>query len=162
MTGKIKENFLPDDGYWDSQQTWVLSKLDIVFVNSERNGWSFAIRNRIRFDSNNFSWIICNCIFTILTWWSIGSLTEDWITFSIPHLPPFLGRSNWSINFAVLSMNLIEFKIWLWKRKKHIKFNFIIKITLCRIWTYDIGFWRPTFYRTELRALFSHHIGGRG
>ena len=27
------------------------------------------------------------------------------------------------------------------------------KITLCRIWTYDIGFWRPTFYRTELRAL---------
>ena len=26
-------------------------------------------------------------------------------------------------------------------------------ITLCRIWTYDIGFWRPTFYRTELRAL---------
>ena len=27
------------------------------------------------------------------------------------------------------------------------------KITLCRIWTYDIGFWRPAFYRTELRAL---------
>lgn len=27
------------------------------------------------------------------------------------------------------------------------------RITLCRIWTYDIGFWRPTFYRTELRAL---------
>lgn len=26
-------------------------------------------------------------------------------------------------------------------------------ITLCRIWTYDIGFWRPAFYRTELRAL---------
>ena len=25
--------------------------------------------------------------------------------------------------------------------------------TLCRIWTYDIGFWRPAFYRTELRAL---------
>ena len=29
-------------------------------------------------------------------------------------------------------------------------------ITLCRIWTYDIGFWRPTFYRTELRALYYH------
>ena len=28
------------------------------------------------------------------------------------------------------------------------------KITPCRIWTYDIGFWRPAFYRTELRALF--------
>lgn len=26
-------------------------------------------------------------------------------------------------------------------------------ITLCRIWTYDIGFWRPAFYQTELRAL---------
>lgn len=27
-------------------------------------------------------------------------------------------------------------------------------ITLCRTWTYDIGFWRPAFYQTELRALF--------
>ena len=27
------------------------------------------------------------------------------------------------------------------------------RITLYRIWTYDIGFWRPAFYRTELRAL---------
>ena len=27
------------------------------------------------------------------------------------------------------------------------------RITLCRIWTYGIRFWRPTFYRTELRAL---------
>ena len=31
--------------------------------------------------------------------------------------------------------------------------NKIDGITLCRIWTYDIGFWRPAFYRTELRAL---------
>ena len=28
------------------------------------------------------------------------------------------------------------------------------RITLCRIWTYGIRFWRPTFYRTELRALY--------
>ena len=41
------------------------------------------------------------------------------------------------------------------KVKFQFEFHFVFfleEITLCRIWTYDIGFWRPAFYRTELRA----------
>ena len=38
------------------------------------NDWSFSIWNRVRSNSYYFGWIICNGIFTISTWWSVGYL----------------------------------------------------------------------------------------
>ena len=53
--------------------------------------------------------------------------------------PPFFhGRSSSDLSFKI--------SVLFWFTKN--------EIALCRIWTYDIGFWRPAFYRTELRALF--------
>lgn len=38
------------------------------------NDWSFSIWNCLRSNSYYFGRIIRNCIFTIQTWWSVGSL----------------------------------------------------------------------------------------
>ena len=66
----------------------------------------------------------------------LSNISFFWLTSSFP-----CRRSNSSCNSTLLSYFIV------------IQYN-INGITLCRIWTYDIGFWRPAFYRTELRALF--------
>jgi hypothetical protein len=46
------------------------------FFQTNWNDWSFSIWNRFRLNSYYFGWIICNCIFTIQTWWSVGLLIK--------------------------------------------------------------------------------------
>lgn len=123
-------------GHWDSGririkiEEWILSLFWSPQQN--RNDGSFSIWNRVRSNSYYFGRIIRNCIFTIQAWWSVGSLIESL------DLPQRGGQIRVVIPFFEV--------VWLWFsiRKK--------KITLCRIWTYGIGFWRPVFYQTELRA----------
>lgn len=64
----------------------------------------------------------------------------------------------WLNNIFWLTSSLQEVKFKLQFNCVLLSFFIMIRnnikgITLCRIWTYDIGFWRPAFYRTELRAL---------
>lgn len=65
-----------------------------------------------------------------------------------------------------LDLWLINITFFDWPPFREVKFKLLFELVtlvqskknglaLCRIWTYDIGFWRPTFYRTELREMIS-------
>lgn len=69
--------------------------------------------------------------------WLISISFFDWP-------PPFFYP--WEVKFRFLFNKFRSHFVLTWCTKN--------EIALCRIWTYDIGFWRPAFYRTELRALF--------
>lgn len=73
----------------------------------------------------------------------------------------------WLINICFFLIDLLPIFFNLQEVKFGLLFNYFSvifdltnnkdEITLCRIWTYDIGFWRPTFYRTELRARYYYN-----
>lgn len=54
------------------------------YLSNKKNDWSFSIWNRVRFNSYYFGWIICNCIFTISTRWSVGSLINVYFVYGFP------------------------------------------------------------------------------
>ena len=107
---------------------------------TNRNDWSFSIWNRLRPNSYYFSGIIV----TAYLQYRRGDQLDLWLS---------------NISFLIDLLQTRE------EVKLELQFNFVLLsyftllrhkidgITLCRIWTYDIGFWRPAFYRTELRAL---------
>lgn len=46
----------------------------LFYFQPNSNDWSFSIWNRVRSNSYYFGWIICNGLFTIPTWRSVGYL----------------------------------------------------------------------------------------